>query len=588
MARSMFATLLLWLPLANAYTLPNNEVLQESDSARPGYKCKCYEGDHCWPSLGEWRTLNASVDGQLQKVTPLADVCYNTFEGMPTYDVEKCAVVTANFQNQDFAVADPVYALNPLYTNDSCLPTTDPTASCNAGYLSDYVIIAKKTKHIAAGVKFARRYNIRLVVRNTGHDFMGRSTAYGALAINTHNFKDVSFSRIYRGPGRYGGSAVTVGAGIQGGELVKKAFEQSPKVTVVTGECATVGFTGGYIQGGGHGPLATIYGMAADQALSFDVITAKGESVTANADENSDLFWALRGGGPATFGIVTAVTVKTFPEVPSAAVIININSTHTTDPEVFWKGVTAFHAQSNHFVDNGMFVYYELLLGSLHIQPIYGPNMNKAKILSVVKPLFDDLAAKGVPYSMTVKDFPTFYELYTDIFEPEGAGNNQLTGGRFMTREDITKNNTAIIEAYKTALSPSAEFPFGIVIGHIVGPGVGAPSVDDAVHPGWRKASSFSITSLFPTKDNWDAAKKLQTDVITKALDEAAPKGGAYVNECDLGQPDWQNQFWGYNYPRLLRTRQKWDPEGIFYAETTVGTEKWSEVGEPPKLCKKI
>lgn len=55
-----------------------------------------------------------------------------------------------------------------------------------------------------------------------------------------------------------------------------------------------MGFAGGYIQGGGHGPLTSLYGMAADQALEFEAVTAKGEFVTANADVNPDLFWALR------------------------------------------------------------------------------------------------------------------------------------------------------------------------------------------------------------------------------------------------------------------------------------------------------
>jgi UDP-N-acetylenolpyruvoylglucosamine reductase len=128
--------------------------------------------------------------------------------------------------------------MNPLYTNDTCLPTSDPSASCTQGYLPEYAIVARKEKHIAAGVKFAKKKDIRLVIRNTGHDFMGRSSGYGGLTINTHTFKDVAFTKKYQGPGAYKGSAVTVGAGIQVGELYKLAFEQNPKVTVVGGECA--------------------------------------------------------------------------------------------------------------------------------------------------------------------------------------------------------------------------------------------------------------------------------------------------------------------------------------------------------------
>lgn len=100
--------------------------------------------------------------------------------------------------------------------------------------------MAKKEAHIAAGVKFASAHNIRLLIRNTGHDFMGRSSAYGGLAINTHSFKDVTFTKQYAGPGTYRGSAVTVGAGIQVGELYKLASQQTPKVTVVGGECLVI------------------------------------------------------------------------------------------------------------------------------------------------------------------------------------------------------------------------------------------------------------------------------------------------------------------------------------------------------------
>jgi len=54
----------------------------------------------------------------------------------------------------------------------------------------------------------------------------------------------------------------------------------------------------------------------------------------------------------------------------------------------------------------------------------------------------------------------------------------------------------------------------------------------------------------------------------------------------NLEEPNWQTAYWGSNYPRLLKIRQKWDPKGVFYARTTVGTENWVEVDDPPRLCK--
>ncbi|KAK0116131.1 hypothetical protein ONS95_013163 [Cadophora gregata] len=516
------SVLLFSLLLAGVRAIPQDPALHTRQSALD--KCKCYEGDLCWPSALAWSTLNSTVDGFLQKVVPVGAVCYNTFEGKSTYNASACSIATANWNQQVFQQDDPVFAMNPLYTNGACLPTTNRAAICSPGYLSDYVIMAKTKQHIAAGVKFAREYNLRLVVRNTGHDFVGRSTAYGALAINTHSFKDIKFIKQYSGPGTYTGGAVTVGAGIQTREMYTAAFNQNPKVNIVGGECATVGFAGGYIQGGGHGPVTSLYGMAADQALEFEAVTAKGEFVTANADVNPDLFWALRGGGPATFAIVTSLTVKTFPEVPSAMVILNINSTHTTNTVLWWQAVTLFHSLSNHYVDNDLFVYYELTPGTLHIQPFVGPNMNSAKLSQILKPLYEGLTKLGV-------------------------------------------------------LSPP-ELGFGVIIGHIVGPGNALPIFDNAVYPGWRNASSFSIASLFPSQQQWATAKRVMTEKLTPAMMKASPRGGAYVNECDLGQPDWQNQFWGANYPRLLEIRKKWDGDGTFFAQTTVGTEDVSYMEE--------
>jgi UDP-N-acetylenolpyruvoylglucosamine reductase len=135
-----------------------------------------------------------------------------------------------------------------FWTNNTCNPTNNRGGTCTLGHLPEYVIMAKTKEHIKAGVDFARTNNVRLLIRNTGHDFMGRSAGYGSLAINTHSFKSVEFVKNYTGPGDYKGSAVTVGAGVQVRELYRLANQQSPKVVVVGGECPTVGLAGGYIQ----------------------------------------------------------------------------------------------------------------------------------------------------------------------------------------------------------------------------------------------------------------------------------------------------------------------------------------------------
>ena len=97
--------------------------------------------------------------------------------------------------------------------------------------------MAKTREQIKAGIDFAREHNLRLIIRNTGHDFMGRSTGFGSLIINTHSFKDVKFLTAYSGPGNWTGGAAIVGAGVQGRELFRQAFAQKPPVVIVGGEC---------------------------------------------------------------------------------------------------------------------------------------------------------------------------------------------------------------------------------------------------------------------------------------------------------------------------------------------------------------
>ena len=276
---------------------------------------------------------------------------------------------------------------------------------------------------------------------------------------------------------------------------------------------------------------------AADHALSFEILTASGDFVTANAASNPDLFWALKGGGGSTFGIVLSVTVKTFPEVPSASIILNINSTHTNDTSLLYKGVAAFHDLSNHWVDHGIYVYFELSGNRFHVQPILGPNMTAKQIQEIAKPMFDKLDAEGVPYSTSTKEFATFFDLYIDIFEDETAGSSILIGGRLFTKRDITEHPADIIAAYQTAWESGA-----LIYGHIVGPGYGAPKVDNAIHPKWREASSFSITA-YPLAGNAPLEEKAQaqhvvTNVVGEVMRKAGPYGAAYVNEVSWS-PLW-------------------------------------------------
>lgn len=130
--------------------------------------------------------------------------------------------------------------------------------------------------------------------RNTGHDFVGRSSGFGSLSIWTHWLKDFEFLPHYR-IGAYNGRAARVGVGIESWEMF--AYMNRYNMTALVAGGYTVGAYGGWIAGGGHSALASKYGLGADQALSIQVVTADGRFVTADPHQNTDLFYALRGGG---------------------------------------------------------------------------------------------------------------------------------------------------------------------------------------------------------------------------------------------------------------------------------------------------
>jgi hypothetical protein len=239
-----------------------------------------------------------------------------------------------------------------------------------------------------------------------------------------------------------------------------------------------------------------------------------------------------------------------------------------------------------------MFVYFEQGpgLGRLHVQPFVGPNMDETKIKAVLKPLFEQLDAAKVPYDTVTKAFPTFFELYIDMFEDEEPDKNSIVGGRLFTQSDIAAHGDDIADALLLASMP-APTQFGFNVGHIVNPGHGVPTVDNPTHPAWRNASSFVITNVLMTGTEAWAVKKerenFNTNVVGQKLRDVSPNGASYVNEGDLYEPDWQEAYWGSNYARLLKIRQRYDPQGVFYTQTTPGTEKWDVIDYGTKLCKK-
>ena len=142
----------------------------------------------------------------------------------------------------------------------------------------------------------AREHNVRVVVKGTGHDDIGRSTAPGALSIWTHHMNKIVYHpdefKLAGSGKQIAGGAVTVGGGTQMYDIYSATAKHGQ--TIVGGGGKSVG-VGGYLTGGGHSILSSRYGLAADNVLEMEIVTPSGDIITINEDQNTDLFWAMRG-----------------------------------------------------------------------------------------------------------------------------------------------------------------------------------------------------------------------------------------------------------------------------------------------------
>jgi hypothetical protein len=114
------------------------------------------------------------------------------------------------------------------------MPTNSSDGTCTLGGYASYSIDVRSVAHVQLGVNFARNLNLRLTIKNTGHDYIGKSSGAGALSLWTHNLKDIKFIKNYKSAG-YSGPAFKAGAGVQGFEILEAARDND--VTVLAGIC---------------------------------------------------------------------------------------------------------------------------------------------------------------------------------------------------------------------------------------------------------------------------------------------------------------------------------------------------------------
>jgi hypothetical protein len=255
--------------------------------------------DADWPSAGEWQKLNEAVGGRLIKVQPL-------FAG--SNDDRKGALCVEALENMR----------NPFWLADQ--PAGTETSGWFDAWVSApsvYAVAARNAADVAAGVNFAREHRLRLVVKGGAHSYQGTSNSVDSLLIWTREMSNVRLLDRFVPEGCEAKvapvPAVTAEAGAVWSDLYNVVTTEAGRY-VQGGGCTTVGVAG-LVQSGGFGSFSKGFGTAASSLLEAEVVTSDGIVRTVNACRDADLFWALKGGGGGSWGVVTKVTLQTY-ELP--------------------------------------------------------------------------------------------------------------------------------------------------------------------------------------------------------------------------------------------------------------------------------
>lgn len=392
------------------------------------------------------------------------------------------------------------------------------------GNLVQYAVNVSKPEHITKTLEFAKQHNIRFIVRNTGHDYQGKSTGAGALAVWMHYLKDIEIKDW--SDTHYTGKVAKLAAGVQGIEAFEAAHKEG--LRIVGGECPSVGLAGGYSQGGGHSALSSRYGLGADQVLEWEVIDGTGRFLVANREQNTDLYWALAGGGGGTYGIVWSMTSKAHPDGVVSGLNLTFSATEIST-DTFFKAVELYNAHLPTLVDEGIMSLNFLTNTSFHIAPMTAPDIPLKKLESLFQPVRDGFDKLGIKYTYHSEEFDSYLTQFKTQQALIEVGIAQY-GGWLVPRSVVQENNSGLTESIRSVVSNGGVFTtVAINVSKQI-----SDDVHNAVLPAWRDAIAHVVLS---TDWEWNdpkyavAAQEQMTNDFVPSLMKLAPNSGAYLNE---------------------------------------------------------
>lgn len=512
--------------------------------------------------------------------------------------------------------ADAVFAKlkNPYFLGDE--PGLTQTLGWTDAWTSrpsDYAVAAESAADVAAAVDFAREHGVRLVVKGGGHSYFGNSNAAGSLLVWTRRMNAIALHDNFVPAGAPAQTApqtaVSVDAGAIWGDVYRAVAVEGGRY-VQGGGCLTVGVAG-FVQGGGFGSLSKTFGTGAGNLLEAEIVTADGQIRIVNAWRDSDLFHALRGGGGGTFGVVTRLTLRTYP-LPQTigAILFSVEAQSDAAWRALVERMIAFYAEALFRPEWGEQMSFRP--GRRLSVSMLCHSLDEADIRSAWQPFLTWLDERAQDYKLAGEPMvlaadarrfwdPEFLRALPGVVLPDdrpgaspdhvfwatnrGEAGQVLHGyqSAWLPKDLLSPGRRpALVDAI---VAGSAEWSVGLHTNKGLGggrPEAIAAAAETAMNPEVLDAFALLICAA-EGPPAWPGIPGHEPDVATGRKEAAAvtramapfrslvPNAGCYMSESDYFRRDWQQAYWGDNYPALLAAKRKYDAGNLFTGHNCVG-----------------
>jgi FAD binding domain/Berberine and berberine like len=415
---------------------------------------------------------------------------------------------------------------------------------------------------VALCLNFAEHNGVRIAARSGGHSLGGYSTTQG-LIIDVSRLNSVT----------PGDGTVSVGPGAESVDIISALAPSG--LAVSTGYCPTVA-AGGYLQGGGLGPLTRQVGVAADNMTAAQVVLANGDVVTASAHRNSDLYWAIRGGGGGNFGIVTSYAVTPMALTQLGIASLSWSYDHAAD---MLDGYARWLVDAPRTIGGAAAVTLaDAAPGNTPAPTVLMLSSGTtAELSSEVSRL---ISLTGAPTSQATNVVP-YQALLMGIYGCAAftVAQCHLTGSGpqgILPRSPLSLQRSRYMgesvprSSWEQALAP---FDTGRLSGQthileVIALGGAANDLDRTATAYVHRDSLFLTSYLAgisqaPVSQTAAAVAQQWVNAGFAAIDPYS-NGETYQNFIDPALGDWRQSYYAENYPRLVAVKAHYDPARVF------------------------